>query len=53
MAKITKTVEAMRNAPQNSSYNDLRTVCVHFFGELARAARHTLCSRPRGQVIHG
>jgi len=23
----------MRNAPQNTSYNDLRTVCVHFFGK--------------------
>jgi len=33
LVKITKTVEAMRNAPQNTSYNDLRTVCVHFFGK--------------------
>lgn len=33
VAKITKTMDAMRNAPQNISYNDLRAVCVHFFGE--------------------
>lgn len=33
VARIAKTVEAMRNAPQNISYNDLRAVCVHFFGE--------------------
>jgi hypothetical protein len=33
VAKIDKTVAAMRNAPQNISYNDLRSVCVHFFGE--------------------
>jgi len=33
VARIAKTLEAMRNAPQNTSYNDLRTVCVHFFGE--------------------
>ena len=33
MAKIDKTVAAMRTAPQNISYNDLYTVCVHFFGE--------------------
>lgn len=53
VVKITKTVDAMRNAPQNISYNDLRAVCVHFFGDLARAEHHTRCSRPRGQVIHG
>jgi hypothetical protein len=33
VAKIDKTVAAMRNAPQNISYNDRRAVCVHFFGE--------------------
>jgi hypothetical protein len=33
LARIAKTLEAMRNAPQNTSYNGLRTVCVHFFGE--------------------
>ena len=33
VAKIDKTVAAMRNAPQNDSYNELRSVCVHFFGE--------------------
>lgn len=33
MAKTDKTVAAMRNAPQNISYNDLHSVCVHFFGE--------------------
>ena len=33
VAKIDKTVAAMRDAPQNISYNDLRGVCVHFFGE--------------------
>ena len=33
MAKIDKTVAAMRNAPENIPYNDLYTVCVHFFGE--------------------
>ena len=33
VAKIDKTVAAMRNTPQNISYNDLRSVCVHFFGE--------------------
>lgn len=32
MAKIDKTVAAMREAPQNISYNALRAVCVHFFG---------------------
>ena len=24
---------AMRNSPQNISYNDLHSVCVHFLGE--------------------
>ena len=33
VAKIDRTVAAMRNAPQNISYNELRSVCVHFFGE--------------------
>ncbi len=33
VAKIDKTVAAMRNAPQNVSYSDLRSVCVHYFGE--------------------
>ena len=33
VAKIDKTLAAMRNAPQNVSYNDLRSVCVHHFGE--------------------
>ena len=33
MAKFDKIVAAMRNAPQNVSYNDLHSVCVHFFGE--------------------
>lgn len=33
VAKIDKTVAAMRNAPQNISYLDRRSVCVHFFGE--------------------
>ena len=33
VAKIGKTVATMLNAPQNISYNDLRSVCVHFFGE--------------------
>lgn len=33
MAKIEKTVAAMRDAPQNIPYSDLRAVCVHFFGE--------------------
>ena len=33
MAKIDKTVAAMRNTPQNISYNDLHSVCGHFFGE--------------------
>jgi hypothetical protein len=32
VARIDKTVAAMRNAPQNTSYNDLLNVCVHFFG---------------------
>ena len=33
MAKIDKTVAAMRNAPQNTFYNDLLAVCIHFFGQ--------------------
>jgi len=33
VAKFDKIVAAMRNAPQNVSYNDLHSVCVHFFGE--------------------
>lgn len=33
VVKIDKTLAAMGNAPQNISYNDLRLVCVHFFGE--------------------
>ena len=33
VAKIDKTVAAMRNAPQNTSYNDLLAVCIHFFGQ--------------------
>jgi len=33
VGRIDKTVAAMRNAPQNISYHDLRSVCVHFFGE--------------------
>ena len=33
VAKIDKTVAAMRNTPQNTSYNDLLAVCIHFFGQ--------------------
>ena len=33
MAKIAKTVAAMRNAPQNIAFGDLLAVCVAFFGE--------------------
>lgn len=33
VAKIDKLLAAMRNSPQNVTYNDLRHVCVHFFGE--------------------
>lgn len=33
VAKVDKTVAAMRDAPQNISYNDLRAVCGYFFGE--------------------
>ncbi|MDY7102933.1 MAG: toxin HicA [Actinomycetota bacterium] len=33
MARVDKLVAAMRNAPQNVSYNDLRAVCIHFFGD--------------------
>lgn len=33
MAAIDKLVVAMRNAPRNVSYNALRAVCVHYFGE--------------------
>jgi hypothetical protein len=33
VAKFDKTVAAMRNTTQNISYNDLRSVCVHLFGE--------------------
>lgn len=29
---MTKIVDAMRNSPQNISYNDLVKVCVHHFG---------------------
>jgi hypothetical protein len=32
-AKIDKTMAAMRNAPQNTSDNDLLAVCIHFFGQ--------------------
>lgn len=33
MADIDELVAAMRNAPQNVSYNDLMKVCTHHFGE--------------------
>lgn len=33
MAKTDKILAAMRNAPQSIAYSDLRSVCVHFFGE--------------------
>ena len=33
VAKLDKIMAAMRNAPQNTSYNDLLAVCIHFFGE--------------------
>ena len=33
MARIDRTLAAMRNAPQNTSYSDLYSVCGHFFGE--------------------
>jgi hypothetical protein len=33
VAKIDKSVAAMRNASQNTSYNDLLAVCIHFFGQ--------------------
>ena len=33
MARTDKTMAAMRNAPQNTSYNDLLAVCIHFFGQ--------------------
>lgn len=33
MDGIDKTMRAMRNAPQNVSYNDLHAICIHFFGE--------------------
>lgn len=33
MAKVDKTLAAMRNAPQNIAFKDLKHVCEHFFGE--------------------
>lgn len=33
MAKVEKTLAAMRNAPQNIAFGDLLAVCIHFFGE--------------------
>lgn len=33
MANTEKIVKAMRNAPQNVAYADLRKVCVEHFGE--------------------
>lgn len=30
---ISKKLAAMRNAPQNVSYESVHSVCVHFFGE--------------------
>ena len=33
MARIEKTLAAMRNAPENVAYGDLHAVCVAFFGE--------------------
>ena len=33
VVKNDKVLAAMRNAPQNISYSDLRSVCVDFFGE--------------------
>lgn len=33
MASIRKITEAMRNAPENVAYADLRKVCVEMFGE--------------------
>lgn len=47
MSKIDKTVQAMRNAPQNISYADLRAVCTHFFGEPRQGGTsHTIFRMP-------
>jgi hypothetical protein len=33
VAKVDKTLAAMRNAPQDIPYDDLWRVCHHFFGD--------------------
>lgn len=33
VADVGKLVVAMRNAPKNVSYSDLRKVCEHYFGQ--------------------
>lgn len=38
---------AMRNAPQNIAYDDLRAVCVHYFGELRqKGTSHEVFNTP-------
>lgn len=32
MDKLSKTIAAMRNSPENVRYSDLKSVCSHFFG---------------------
>jgi len=47
VAKIDKAVAAMGNAPQNISYNDLRSVYVRFFGELRQSGTsHAVFNTP-------
>jgi hypothetical protein len=53
VAKFDKTVAAMRNTTQNISYNDLRSVCVHLFGEPRQSGTSHAVFKPRGPVIHG
>lgn len=47
MAKIDKLLAAIRNSPQNVAYDDLRHVCVHFFGEpRQRGSSHAVFKTP-------
>ncbi|MEV4758871.1 toxin HicA [Micromonospora sp. NPDC049559] len=33
MPSVEKIIEAMRSNPQDITYNDLKRVCEHYFGE--------------------
>ena len=48
VAKIDETVAAMRNAPPNTSSNDLVAVCIHFVGQPRQSGTsHAVFKTPR------